>query len=105
MDGNGCGACIQSIPCLQRLHDRYGDRLAIVSINLDSDRVWKKSEKEHPMKWENWRDPSGPSGSIRFFSSREIPTFVVISPEGTVLDISMGFNEEHLQEVIESDEK
>ena len=103
--GNGCGACIESIPYLQKLHDRYGDRLAIVSINLDSDRVWKKSEKEHPMKWENWRDPSGPSGSIRFFSSREIPTFVVISPEGTVLDISMGFNEAHLQEVIESDEK
>ena len=103
--GNGCGACVQSIPYLQRLHDRYGDRLALVSINLDPDQIWKKSEKEHPMTWENWRDPSGSSGSIRFFSSREIPTFVVISPEGTVLDISLGFDEEHLQEVIESDEK
>ena len=99
--GNGCGACVQSIPYLQRLHDHYGDRLAIVSVNIDSDRVWKKSEKEHPMAWENWRDPSGYSGSIRFFSSREIPTFVVISPEGTVLDISLGFDEEHLKGVIE----
>ena len=103
--GNGCGPCMKSIPGIQRLHDQYGDRLAIVSINIDSDRVWKKSEKEHPMTWENWRDPSGYSGSIRIFGSHEIPTFVLISPEGKVKTIINGFNEEVLKELIDSDEK
>ena len=103
--GNGCGPCMKSIPGIQRLHDQYGDRLAIVSINIDSDRVWKKSEKEHPMTWENWRDPSGYSGSIRIFGSHEIPTFVLISPEGKVKTIIKGFNEEVLKELIDSDEK
>ena len=102
---NGCGACRESIPGIQRLHDHYGDRLAIVSINLDSERVWKKREKEHPMTWENWRDPSGHSGSIRFFGSREVPTFVLISPEGKVMTIIKGFDEEVLKELIDSDEK
>ena len=103
--GNGCGPCMKSIPGILRLHDHYGDRVAIVSINIDSDRVWKKSEKEHPMTWENWRDPSGYSGSIRFFGSHEIPTFVLISSEGKVMKIIKGFNEEVLKELIDSDEK
>ena len=103
--GNGCGPCRQSIPGIQRLHDHYGDRLAIISISIDSERVWKKSEKEHPMTWENWRDPSGYSGSIRIFGSHEFPTFVLISPEGKVMKIIKGFNEEDLKELIDSDEK
>ena len=57
------------------------------------------------MTWENWRDPSGYSGSIRFFGSHEIPTFVLISPEGKVKTIIKGFNEEVLKELIDSDEK
>ena len=57
------------------------------------------------MTWENWRDPSGYSGSIRIFGSHEIPTFVLISPEGKVKTIIKGFNEEVLKELIDSDEK
>lgn len=80
----GCGPCIKSMPILQELQEKTGDRLEIVSISLDKDAAWKRGHEEHPVSWTDWRDPSGSSGSIRSFKTRGIPTFVLISPQGVV---------------------
>ena len=95
----GCGPCIKSMPVLQQLHEKAGDRLEIVSISLDKDAVWQRGHEEHPVTWADWRDPSGSSGSIRSFKSRGIPTFVLISPQGVVQDIREGFSERWLLEL------
>ena len=95
----GCGGCILSMPSLRKLHEEAGDRLEIVSISLDKDAAWKRGHEEHPVSWTDWRDPSGSSGSVRSFKARGIPTFVLISPQGVVLDIREGFSEGWLQGV------
>ena len=97
----GCGPCIKSMPVLKQLHEKAGDRLEIVSISLDKDAVWQRGHEEHPVTWADWRDPSGSSGSIRSFKSRGIPTFVLISPQGVVVDIQVGFSEDWLLKVVD----
>ena len=95
-----CGPCIKSMPILQELQEKAGDRLEIVSISLDKDRVWKRGHEEHPVSWTDWRDPSGNSGSIRSFKARGIPTFVLVSPQGVVQEIQEGFTEGSLQRLV-----
>ena len=95
-----CGPCIKSMPILQELQEKTGDRLEIVSISLDKDRVWKRGHEEHPLSWTDWRDPSGYSGSIRSFKARGIPTFVLVSPQGVVQEIQEGFTEGSLQRLV-----
>jgi thiol-disulfide isomerase/thioredoxin len=95
-----CGPCIKSMPILQELQEKAGDRLEIVSISLDKDRVWKRGHEEHPVSWTDWRDPSGYSGSIRSFKARGIPTFVLVSPQGVVQEIQEGFTEGSLQRLV-----
>lgn len=88
----GCGPCIESIPYLAQLYERCSERLEIVSISLDTDPVWEEARKEHPTSWTEWRDPSRNSGSVLSFESRGIPTFVLVSPEGEVIEIFEGFS-------------
>lgn len=95
-----CGPCIKSMPILQELQEKTGDRLEIVSISLDKDRVWKRGHEEHPVSWTDWRDPSGYSGSIRSFKARGIPTFVLVSPQGVVQEIQEGFTEGSLRRLV-----
>lgn len=95
-----CGPCIKSMPILQELQEKTGDRLEIVSISLDKDRIWKRGHEEHPVSWTDWRDPSGYSGSIRSFKARGIPTFVLVSPQGVVQEIQEGFTEGSLQRLV-----
>ena len=92
----GCMPCIQSIPVLQKIYDECGDEISIISISLDTDSLWERARKEHPVSWTEWRDPSGNAGSIRSFDSRGIPTFVLVSPEGIIMDVIEGLNEEKL---------
>ncbi len=88
----GCGPCIQSIPFLKQLYEQYSGRLEIISISLDTESVWEEARKEHPTSWIEWRDPLRNSGSVLSFESRGIPTFVLISPEGKVIEVFEGFS-------------
>ena len=98
--GSGCRPCMESMPVLKRLNDEYADQLSIISISLDSEPSWAESRKEHPVSWTEWRDPSGNAGSIRSFESRGIPTFVLVSPDGVILDVKEGFSESWLNSLI-----
>ena len=93
----GCGPCIESIPYLAKLYERCSERLEIVSISLDTASMWEEARKEHPTSWTEWRDPSRNSGSVLSFESRGIPTFVLVSPEGEVIEFFEGFSPEWIE--------
>ena len=89
----GCGPCIQAIPELGAVSKEFQDRLAVVSISLDRESSWKEASAEHGIFWNDWNDPQGSSGSVRVFGTTGIPTFVLVSPEGTVDDILLGYRD------------
>ena len=96
----GCGPCIKAVPELGAVSKEFEDRLAVVSISLDRESGWKAASAEHGIFWNNWNDPNGSSGSVRAYGTTGIPTFVLITPEGTIYDIFVGYREGLLRDAI-----
>jgi thiol-disulfide isomerase/thioredoxin len=90
---SGCGPCIESIPELGAVSNEFPESLSVISISLDKESVWREASKEHGIFWNDWNDPKGTSGSVRAFGTNGIPTFVIVSPEGIIVDIITGYSE------------
>ncbi len=89
----GCGPCLKAAPELGAVSNEFKEKLAVVSISLDSENPWKEASREHGIFWNDWNDPKGTSGSVRAFGTNGIPTFVIVSPEGIIVDIITGYSE------------
>ena len=87
----GCGPCIMAIPEMKEISEIYHDKLTIIGISLDTDAVWKEAMNIHNTPWVNIRDPKGFGGLAANYDVRGIPNYIMISPEGKVIDKWMGF--------------
>ena len=87
----GCVPCIMALPEMKEISETYSDKLTIISISLDADVAWKESMPEHDMPWVNIRDPKSFGGLAANYGVRGIPNYVMISPEGKIIDKWMGF--------------
>lgn len=96
----GCGPCIKSVPELGAISKEFQDKLAVVSISLDSKNTWREASEEHGIFWNDWNDPTGSSGSVRAFGTTGIPTFVLVSPEGIINQIIVGYGEGRLRRAV-----
>ena len=96
----GCGPCIKSVPELGAVSNEYKEKLAVVSISLDSENSWKEASKEHGIFWNDWNDPNGTAGSVRAYGTNGIPTFILVSPEGIINDIIVGYSEGLLRSTV-----
>ena len=96
----GCGPCIKAVPELGAVSREFQNQLAVVSISLDRESGWKEASAEHGFFWNDWNDPKGSSGSVRVFGTTGIPTFVLITPEGTIHDIFVGYREGLLRDAV-----
>ena len=97
----GCGPCIKSVPELGAISIEFQGKLAVVSINLDSVNKWREASEEHGIFWNDWNDPKGSSGSVRAYGTTGIPTFVLISPEGIIDAIIVGYSEGRLRNAVQ----
>ncbi|MBX3103238.1 MAG: TlpA family protein disulfide reductase [Bacteroidetes bacterium] len=83
-----CGPCIQSIPELRRIHERYKDyKVRFISISVDeNERDWLRARERHAMPWEHLRHTGrDPRNFInRNFRFSAIPTLFVITRQGKV---------------------
>jgi thiol-disulfide isomerase/thioredoxin len=93
----GCGPCIMALPEMKEISETYTDILTIISISLDGDVAWKEAMNKHDMPWVNIRDPKGMGGLAANYGVRGIPNYVMISPEGQIVDKWMGFGEGYLK--------
>ncbi|MBQ4083884.1 MAG: TlpA family protein disulfide reductase, partial [Bacteroidaceae bacterium] len=91
--GKGCAPCMKALPELAILAEMYNGKLSIVSISTDTDDVWRKASKQHPMTWYNWSDGNGSDSMFAHYGKGSIPLFVLISPEGYILDIWRGYGQ------------
>ena len=99
---SGCGPCIESVPELAAVSNEFKEKLAVVSISLDSENPWKEASKDHGIFWNDWNDPQGISGSVRAFGTNGIPTFVIVSPDGIIVDIITGYGEGLLRNKVQT---
>jgi len=90
----GCGPCIEAMPELKKVHERFTDSLAVVSFSLDERReTWKKGVEHVKSDWTNLSDGKGMMGLAARYGVSGIPHYVIISPDGILLDSWVGYSD------------
>lgn len=87
----GCGPCIMALPEMKELAETYKDRLTIVSLSTDSKKGWEEASKAHEMTWQNLNEMKGSNGLYAKYGVRGIPNYVLISPEGCIIQKWSGY--------------
>ena len=91
--GSGCGPCIAAFPEIKEIWETCIEKLTIISISLDTETKWKETMPKHDMPWINIRDSRtlGELGLATKYGARGIPFYIIISPEGKVVDKWIGY--------------
>lgn len=81
-----CGPCRAAIPHVKELHQKYADRLNVVSVSLDSDeKPWRKAMEKEQMAWKQlWADKDRVKGVTEPYQVKGIPFLMVLDPEGKI---------------------
>ena len=95
-----CGPCRMSLPEMRELHALYKDKLVIISLSIEGKGAWKAASATIEMPWLNLNDLQGNSGLYARCGVRGIPHYVMISPEGIVLEHWQGYSEGLLKEKV-----
>ena len=92
---SGCAGCIQAFPKMKKLYEKYNDKLAIVSMSIDTDRRWRMASEKHNLTWSNWNEGKGEGGLYTNFRTNGIPFYVLVNPEGKVIKMELGYLEDN----------
>lgn len=86
----GCGGCIFIKPFLEEFYKRNKDKAEVIAIYNDTKENWMKEGQEHKVSYHEWSDPQRASEPVAAYDVNVFPTFVIIDPNGKVLDIAPG---------------
>jgi len=85
-----CVPCRESFPWMNKMQQQYGDRLAIVAINLDKDRKLAEDFlKQYPANFEIRFDPDGKLAS--HYGIDAMPSSIVFNQSGKAVYAHKGF--------------
>lgn len=93
----GCGPCLMALPEMKEVAEMYKDRLTIVSLSIDTKKGWETASKTHEMTWQNLSDLKGSNGLYAKYGVRGIPNYVLISPEGRIVEKWFGYGKQSLK--------
>ncbi len=80
-----CGPCRSAIPQVRALHEKYGDKLDIVSVSVDEKRAdWLKALQEEQMPWSQWKAPREQLAVLADKYGVEFIPFVFVVHEGKI---------------------
>jgi thiol-disulfide isomerase/thioredoxin len=87
-----CGPCARSFPWLNQMHERYGDRITIVGVDVDTDRAAAdRFLAAHHAEFAILFDPSG--ALAERYQLKGMPTSLIVDRQGHVLHRHEGFRE------------
>ena len=92
---SGCGPCITALPELALVVEMYKEKLCVVSVNIEPADNWREALKKHPIAWYNWNDSKDGTGIYDLYNANGggIPLFVLISPDGYIIDKWYGYGD------------
>lgn len=99
-----CGHCIRATEELKKIYEEYKESLQIVSLSADPQKEdWLNSVERDGNLWPSLWDGQGrySESAIRYnFSST--PTFLLIRPDGKIVDRWVGYKKGKLQKGLEN---
>lgn len=94
----GCGPCMESVPEGNEIARKYSDKLAFVRVSLDPKGTWLKAVREKKSDCHEWNElKAWGTGLSSTYQVNGIPHFVLISPEGKIVDTWAGYGEGSLR--------
>ena len=86
----GCGGCIFIKPFLEEFYKRNKDKAEIIAIYYDTKENWIKEGQERKVSYHEWNDNTRSAEPVAAYDIKAYPTFVIIDPNGKILDIKTG---------------
>lgn len=99
-----CGACITANDGIREIYSEYQSTLNIVDFSADPQKKdWKNSIERDANPWPSLWDGKGrySESAIRYNFSAT-PTFLLISPDGRIVDRWVGYSQEKLKSDLEN---
>ena len=90
---SGCAPCIWAFPEMKEVYEKYGDKLAIISLSSDTNTRWHKASEKHEITWSNWNEMKGEGGLYANYRIGSFPYYVLINPEGKIEKQTSGYSE------------
>lgn len=87
----GCGPCQMAKPTLEKFYKQYKDKFEMITISADRLPDWKKKPLGE-VSWHDWNDFKYARDILKKYDVPGFPAFVIIDPDGKVLNECFGFN-------------
>lgn len=82
---SGCYSSVMAFPELKKFQDENADQVAVVSLSLDNEKMWRDATENFVrIDVNNWNECKEDMGLYQRFGAYGTPTFVFISPEGEI---------------------
>lgn len=90
--GSWCGWCIKGLPALKQNYAELKDYIEVLGIDCgDTEAKWRDAVAKYELPWINVRETKEmPEQPTQVYAIEGFPTKFIISPEGTILDITVG---------------
>lgn len=98
-----CGHCIRATEELKAVHQKYQNSLNLVSLSADPQKEdWQNSVERDGNQWPSLWDGEGRySKNAIHYNFSGTPTFLLIDPQGIIVDRWYGYNKGELTEGLE----
>jgi peroxiredoxin len=98
-----CGACILAADELKEINQIYSDSLKIIEFSGDPNKKnWKKGLERDSVTWTSIWDGMGKYSETSIkYGVNAYPTFVLINPEGVIIDKWIGYGKGSLKSKFE----
>lgn len=89
-----CYPCVLAAPELRELNSEYDNILTVVGLSVDTNmQMWMEGTQRDSITWTNLSDGKGTfSGAATKYGVTGLPTYILINPDGTIIDKWMGFS-------------
>ena len=89
--GSWCGGCIQAFPHIKAFYASHRDKVEVLGVAIhDKKDKWKAAAQEHELPWKLVLDTEGKGSVAEAYGIVAAPTYVLIDPEGKVVEWSIG---------------
>lgn len=100
-----CAPCIREIPYIEKLKQEFkGKNIEIIAACLSDETEWKSTLAKHSLKKGQYRIENGWNSEFRydFLKSSGVPVYILIDPQGFLIDARAPKPSENLGELIHS---
>lgn len=89
--GSWCVNCIAAFPRMKACYEQHRDKLEILGVAIHDEKdKWKASVEKNELPWKLVLDTEGENSVAERYGIVAAPTYVLIDPEGKVLNWNLG---------------